>query len=118
MSDRARHPTPGQLVYLQLPAVDLRRAARFYQAAFGWEVEQNSFTAPGLIGQWFTDHRPSTAEGPLLWIYVDDLAAAFAITEQHGGEVLEQPSPDGPTRILATIRDPEGNSVGLVTLAR
>jgi hypothetical protein len=32
--------------------------------------------------------------------------------------VLEQPSPDGPTRILATIRDPEGNSVGLVTLAR
>ena len=33
------------------------------------------------------------------------------------GQVLEPPAPDGPTRVLATILDPEGNAVGLAAHA-
>jgi len=34
---------------------------------------------------------------------------------RHGGEILEPPAPDGPTRILATIIDPEGHPIGLAS---
>jgi len=35
----------------------------------------------------------------------------------HGGAILEPPSQDGPTRVLATISDTEGNPVGLASHA-
>ena len=32
------YPPHGQIGYLQLPAIDIRRSAAFYQAVFGWSV--------------------------------------------------------------------------------
>jgi len=29
---------PGQLCYLQIPAVDITTSARFYERVFGWRV--------------------------------------------------------------------------------
>ena len=104
----------GQLAYLQIPALEVWRSAEVYEAVFGWCVERPypSFEAPKLIGQW-VDDRP-----PVLWIHVDDLGRALARTIEAGGEILELPSADGPTRILATIRDPAGNAVGIVQHSR
>jgi predicted enzyme related to lactoylglutathione lyase len=110
----------GQLTYLQIPAVELMRSAAFYEQVFGWHIERptSSFEAPGLIGQW-VDDRPSAPDaGPVLWLHVDDIGAALQTVHAHGGEVLEAPAPDGPTRILATIRDPGGNAIGLVQHSR
>ncbi len=53
----------------------------------------------------------------MIWIHVADLDATLASVTAHGGQVLEPPAPDGPTRTLATIRDPEGNAVGLAAHA-
>jgi predicted enzyme related to lactoylglutathione lyase len=53
-----------------------------------------------------------------LWIHVDDVEEALERTRGAGGEVVEPPSADGPMRILATIRDPAGNAVGLVQHSR
>jgi predicted enzyme related to lactoylglutathione lyase len=44
---------------------------------------------------------------------VADLGETLARVTAHGGAILEPPSPDGPTRVLATIADPEGNPIGL-----
>ena len=106
----------GQLSYLQIPAADVWRSAAFYERLFGWRIERPypSFEAPGLIGQWVDDRPPASDAGLLAWIHVDDLATALDLARAHGGEVLAEPSPDGPTRILATIRDPGGNAIGLV----
>ena len=41
-----------------------------------------------------------------------DSEAARVLGLVHG-QVLEPPAPDGPTRTLATIIDPEGNPIGL-----
>ena len=49
----------------------------------------------------------------MIWIHVADLGKTLERVTAHGGEVLEPPSADGPTRILATIIDPEGNPIGL-----
>ena len=50
----------GQVCYLQLPAANRDRAAAFYEAVFGWQIETHhpDFEAPGLIGQWVEDRPP------------------------------------------------------------
>src|SRR5262245_9342888 len=100
----------GQLSYLQIPALEVSRSAEFYELVFGWRIERRypSFEAPSLIGQWVDDRPPAPDAGPLLWIHVEDIEQALRTTVDAGGEILEQPSPDGPARILATIRDPAG----------
>ena len=49
----------------------------------------------------------------MIWIHVADMAETLDQVTRHGGEILEPPAPDGPTRTLATITDPEGNPIGL-----
>jgi predicted enzyme related to lactoylglutathione lyase len=106
----------GQVCYLQIPAVDPLRSAAFYEAVFGWRIERPhpGFEAPGLIGQWVDDRAPAPDAGPMIWIQVDDIDRALEVVRGNDGEVLELPSPDGPSRMLATIRDPAGNPIGLV----
>jgi predicted enzyme related to lactoylglutathione lyase len=112
-------PAHGQLGYLQIPATDIAASTAFYAELFGWEVENGAagFTAPGLIGQFFTEHAPTPGAGPLLWIMVDDMDAALAAAAENGGEVRSPPEADGPHRTLATISDPAGNTLGLVALS-
>jgi predicted enzyme related to lactoylglutathione lyase len=105
----------GQVCYLQLPAANRARAAAFYQAVFGWQTEPHhpDFEAPGLIGQWVEGRPPAPDAGPMIWIHVAGVSETLARVTAHGGTILEPASPDGPTRTLATIIDPEGNPIGL-----
>ena len=105
----------GQLCYLQLPAVSGTRAAAFYAAVFGWDIEEHhpDFESPGLIGQWVEGRPPARDGGPMIWLHVADMNETLNRVTAHGGEILEPPSPDGPARTLATIIDPEGNPIGL-----
>jgi predicted enzyme related to lactoylglutathione lyase len=112
----ASHPAHGQLTYLQIPATDVTESATFYERIFGWHVDPPGagFEAPGLIGQWVSDRPPAPDAGPLGWIWVDRIDDTLDLVRTSGGEVLEPPSPDGPLRWLATIRDPGGNVLGIV----
>jgi uncharacterized protein len=109
-------PAKGEVAYLQIPARDVTQSAEFYEHVFGWHVEQRnpSFEAPNLIGQWVTDRAPAGDGGMLAWIHVDNIQVALEMVRSDGGEVLEQPIADGPERLLATIRDPAGNVIGVV----
>ena len=51
---------------------------------------------------------------PLLWLHVESITTALELAASAGGEALEAPSRDGPTRLLARVRDPAGNTVGIV----
>jgi predicted enzyme related to lactoylglutathione lyase len=118
-SEDARALSHGQVCYLQLPAADRRRAAAFYEAVFGWETGEHypDFTSPGLIGEW-VENRPAAPDaGPVIWLAVTDMDETLGLVTSHGGQLLTPPAPDGPTRILATIADPEGNPVGLAAHA-
>jgi predicted enzyme related to lactoylglutathione lyase len=114
-ADRVARLVHGQLCYLQLPAANAPRAAAFYHAVFGWDIEEHApdFVAPGLIGQWVEGRPPTHDAGPMLWLQVADMDETLKQVTAHGGQILEPPSPDGPTRTLATILDPEGNPIGL-----
>lgn len=110
----------GQVGYLQLPALDLDRSRRFYEAVFGWRGSpgEPGFTAPDLIGQWVTDRQPSPAAGPLLWLTVADLGVALRRVAEHGGTVRDRPSLDQGARFLVEVDDPAGNRLGIVAPAR
>jgi predicted enzyme related to lactoylglutathione lyase len=105
----------GLVCYLQLPAADRDRAAAFYATVFGWQTGTHypDFESPGLIGEWVEGRRPARDAGPVIWLAVEDMNATLNSVTRHGGEILEPPAPDGPTRTLATILDPEGNAIGL-----
>ena len=105
----------GQLVYLQIPAVDVTASARFYERVLGWRVDPpgSGFEAPGLIGQWITDRPSAPDSGPVMWIAVDDLARTLTEAARAGGALRQEPTPDGP-RVLASFSDPAGNLVGIV----
>ena len=116
---RARSLVHGQVCYLQIPVGDSTQAAAFYEAVFGWHTERThqDFESPGLIGQWVEGRPPARQAGPMIWIHVADMDQTLDRVVALGGEILDAPSPDGPTRILATILDPEGNPVGLASHA-
>src|SRR5690242_15741137 len=106
---------PGQLCYLQIPALDVTTSARFYERLFGWEVDppEAGFEAPGLIGQWITDRSPAPGAGPVGWIHVPDVRRTLKEAHSAGATGCEGPMPDGP-RLLASFTDPAGNPVGIV----
>lgn len=80
----------------------------------GRSAPDPSFEAPGLIGELDAARSaaPAPGAGPLLWLAVDRLDDALEAVTAAGGAVLEPPSVDG-SRLLATVRDPGGNLVGL-----
>jgi predicted enzyme related to lactoylglutathione lyase len=106
---------PGQLCYLQIPALDVTTSARFYERLFGWEVDppDTGFEAPALIGQWITDRPPAPDAGPVGWIHVPDVRRTLEEAQAAGAAIRETPMPDGP-RLLASFTDPAGNLVGIV----
>src|SRR5260370_9218839 len=111
---RAQASGHGQVCYLQLPATSRDRAAAFYQAVFGWQVDAHApdFEAPGLIGQW-VEGRPSAPDaGPMIWLAVADMSDTLERVTRHGGEIREPPAPDGPVTVLPTTIAPEGNPIG------
>ena len=111
----ARHPAHGQVVYLQLPAVDVKASAVFYEALFGWSVDpvRGRFEAPGIIGEWTTQRPPAPEAGPVAWIFADQLLPLLDRVGSLGGRVAGRPVLDGGERYLVECDDPAGNRIGL-----
>lgn len=107
----------GQLGYLQIPAADVSRSAAFYAGVFGWHTDPDNagFEAPGLIGQFDVERPSGAAAGPLLWLVAENMDQALLDVSRWGGELVDSPSLDGGVRLLATVRDPAGNLLGVVS---
>jgi len=107
---RARRLVPGQVCYLQMPAVDAARAAAFYEVVFGWQTEHpyQDFESPGLIGQWVPGRPSAPDAGPMIWIHVADLDQTLEQVTKHGGEVTDPRAPTartGPWPRSSTLRE-------------
>lgn len=112
----ARH---GGLSYLEIPADDPARSASFYREVAGWTLDPRGpgdvrFSDAGgqMIGRWVTGRAPVREPGVMLYFYVDDIAAAVARAGATGGAVVEPPRAEGDT-LVARVRDPAGNLIGL-----
>jgi uncharacterized protein len=111
--------TNGKICYVELPALDIERSAAFYERVFGWQIRQRGDgstafddTTGEVSGSWVTGRPPATEPGLMLYIMVDDAAAAVDAVVAAGGEIVQPIGGDAP-EITARFRDPGGNVIGI-----
>ena len=109
----------GRLSYVQIPALDVKTSAAFYESVFGWKVRGGSDShlsfsdATGdMIGAWVTGREVSKDAGVLLYIYVHGIDAILERIADAGGETVKEPFPEADLWV-ATARDPAGNVIGV-----
>ena len=116
----------NQIVWVDIPVLDLDRAVRFYSAVLGAEVRKQEY--PGMTiallpdadsgdvsGCLFTkdDEKPSD-RGMLVYLNAQGrLDEAVAAVESSGGKVLQPKHQIGPHGFRAVVLDSEGNRVAL-----
>src|ERR1700724_1486684 len=100
---------PGGVSYLRIPARDVPQSADFYHVVFGWRLrgtaEAPSFSdgTGHVIGHWRTDLPVAGEAGVLPYIYVNRVDDALWQVNEHGGEVVRTPYPEGDLWV-ATFR--------------
>src|SRR5438477_11961685 len=109
----------GKICYLEIPAIDVRRSAAFYQAVVGWHVRTRGdgrLAFDDGVGQvsgaWVLNRKPMTDVGLLIYIMVDSVAATVDKVRAGGGTIVQPIGADAP-EITARFADPAGNILGL-----
>ena len=109
----------GKICYLELPARDVAESAAFYTRLFGWQVRTRGDGSTAfddgvgeVSGTWVTGRAPAGEPGALLYVMVDDCAAAVEEVRAAGGVIVQEIGGDAP-EITARFRDPAGNVLGL-----
>ena len=111
--------------WFEIPAVDLDRASRFWEAVLGTSLKRES--APGSEMAIFPHGERNDPGGALVkrggkpsatgtCVYLDtkgDLDGALARAEKAGGRVAVPRTDIGPDGAFAIVLDTEGNAVGL-----
>jgi predicted enzyme related to lactoylglutathione lyase len=115
----------NQVVWVDIPVLDLDRAVRFYSAVLGSEVRKQEYPGmtigllpgndPDVTGCLVTkDGEVPSGIGPLIYFNTQGrLAEAVAAVEPNGGKVLLPPHPIGPYGFRAIVLDSEGNRLAL-----
>ena len=114
------HPfVHGRIAYVQIPALDVKASAAFYENVFGWRIRDGSashlsFTdaSDNVIGAFVTGRRVSDDPGVILYVYVHGLDATLANMVAAGSKVVREPYAEGDVWV-ATLTDPAGNVIGI-----
>ncbi len=109
----------GKICYLEIPAMDIERSARFYTKVFGWKTRKRGDGSTAfddavgeVSGTWVLGRPPSSLPGILIYIMVDSVVEKMDAVIIHGGEIVQGIGGDAP-EITARFRDPAGNIIGL-----
>jgi predicted enzyme related to lactoylglutathione lyase len=115
----------NQVVWVDIPVLNLDRAIKFYSAILGAPVAKEEM--PGMTigvlphagndvgGCLFTSDKVKPSDqGPLLYLNTQGrLDVAIAAVEPHGGKILQNRHQIGPYGFRAVILDSEGNRIAL-----
>lgn len=116
---------PNQVVWCDIPCVDLDRALAFYSAVLGQTVPKDTFgdMSFGVLPHQGNDnggclvvlpHMKPSADGPMLYFNCDGrLDAAVEAVTKHGGKVVQPAHAIGPHGFRAIVLDSEGNRIAL-----
>ena len=109
----------GKICYVEIPASDIARSARFYERAFGWPIRTRGDgatafddTVGGVSGTWVVGRPPMAEPGLLVYIMVADAVGAGEAVVAAGGEIVRPIDPGSP-EVHLTFRDPAGNVLGI-----
>ncbi len=121
------------VVHFEMPAKDKKRVSKFYQDAFGWDVQimgqeyggyvlatttesdDKGPKIPGAINGGFFDYKNDELNKvPHLVISVDNLEESIKAVEQAGGKVIGGKMDIPNVGLYISIRDSEDNVVGML----
>jgi predicted enzyme related to lactoylglutathione lyase len=115
----------NQVVWVDIPVLDLDRAIRFYSAVLGSPVNKQEYPGmamgllpgsdPDVTGCLYKkdDEQPSD-RGLLVYLNAQGrLDEAITAVESHGGKVIQPKHPISPYGFRAIILDSEGNRIAL-----
>jgi predicted enzyme related to lactoylglutathione lyase len=110
---------PNAIAYFEIAGPDAAGLASFYASVFDWHTAPHRFPnyfsvgphdGAGLAGGFRQEAQPER----VLYVQVDDLAAALARVVAGGGKVLIPPTNIPGVIHFALFEDPQGNRTGLV----
>jgi predicted enzyme related to lactoylglutathione lyase len=116
----------NQIVWVDIPVVDLDRAIRFYSGVLGAPVKREELPGEMMIGLFpaaedsvsgclFSSATDKPGDhGPLIYLNAQGrLDQAIATVESNGGKILLAKHQIGPYGWRAIVLDSEGNRVAL-----
>ena len=114
----------GEIVHVEFPSRDFEKSSAFFAALFGWraESEQNGghlgVTAPGGVAASLVRSALAYANGPVVFVAVDDVAQVVEETTRRGGRVLVPKMNLGNRGQFTLIADPDGNAIAITSALR
>jgi predicted enzyme related to lactoylglutathione lyase len=120
--------THGAFSWTELTTSDRKAARKFYGELLGWELKdmdmgKSTYTIINVGGQGIggiTDIPPNAKGMPSAWggyVTVDDVDSVAAKVPGLGGRVLLAPMDIPTVGRFATIMDPQGATISLITYA-
>ena len=107
------------LVYFSIQAVDPQKQRSFYSELFNWDIPESGFMSiPAGIGgpeNGISGHiSPGATPGFSIYIQVRDIHESLIKAVELGGTKVSEPFQIPDRAMIASITDPEGNSITLV----
>jgi predicted enzyme related to lactoylglutathione lyase len=118
----------ARVIHFEVHAEDPERAARFYQAVFGWRIDHipaldywmiYTGDGPGIDGGMLRRRGPAPSDGQpvnafVCTLGVDDVDAAIANGQKAGGAVAMPRMTIPGVGYVAYLKDTEGNIFGVL----
>lgn len=121
------------VVHFEMPYTDSKRVSKFYNAAFGWDMQDagedyggyvmavtspmtknNMHKSKGAINGGFYKKTKESNPYPSFVISVEDIKKGIASVKKAGGEVLTKPQEIPGIGIWVVFKDTEGNKVSML----
>ena len=109
----------GKICYVEIPAIDIKASASFYEEVFGWQIRQRGDGATAfddgvgqVSGTWVLNRKAAAEPGLLIYIMVDSVATTIDAIVANGCKIVQPIGMDAP-EITARFADPAGNTIGL-----
>jgi len=111
------------IVHVEIPAVNVEGAGKFYQDLFGWKIqpmpEMNYTMWEAGEGDEYGGFPQVSEDNPagqvLVYIASDDIEADLKKVEKLGGKVLHTKTEIPGTGWFGIFQDPTGNVLGVYT---
>lgn len=115
----------SHLSFFEIVVGNRQKAERFYSQALGWKFRDvgskefifitNAGTEGGLLA---TSTKVERGASVKLFFQSADLTQSLAKVKKAGGTVILEPMSLGDGRWIAEFKDPDGNSIGLMSKKR